>query len=258
MKLKIDIFHKQGPFVLDTNLLLEGSSIGIYGHSGSGKSTLLRCIAGLLRPSVGLIELNNETLFDSDCRVWVPPHKRRIGMVFQDAQLFPHWSVRKNLKSGKAKRTELPYTEEQVINLLQIAPLLSRSVQDLSGGEKQRISLARTLLSYPRLLLMDEPLSAMDARLKSRILPFLDRIHRELAIPTLIVSHDLSEILQLSDRLILLKEGHVAAYGTLDSVVAHDEMAELIQEKDLNQIIGHQLRGRDTTPDFYHERKISH
>lgn len=256
MRLKIDILHKQGSFVLDTNLLVEGSATGIFGHSGSGKSTLLRCIAGLARPSVGLIELDGETLFDSDRRVWVPPHKRRIGVVFQEPRLFPHWSARKNLKAGRPGKAFRPYSEKQIIDLLQIGPLLDRSVHDLSGGEKQRIALARTLLAHPRLLLMDEPLSALDARLKARILPFLDRIHRELEIPTLVVSHDLAEILHLSDHLILLKEGRVAVYGSLDDVVRNDEMAELIQEKDLNQIIRHQLRGRYVTPPLHHENRI--
>lgn len=256
MQLKIDILHKQGSFVLDTSLLIEGSATGIFGHSGSGKSTLLRCIAGLIRPGVGLIELDGLTLFDSDRRVWVPSHKRRIGVVFQDPRLFPHWSVQKNLKAGKQRIGDRPYSEKQIIELLQIGPMLDRSVHELSGGEKQRVSLARTLLTYPRLLLMDEPLSALDARLKSRILPFLDRIHRELEIPTLIVSHDLSEILHLSDHLVLLKDGHVAAHGSLDEVVRNDEMVELIQEKDLNQIIGHQLHGRYIKPPEYHERNL--
>lgn len=256
MRLKIDILHKQGSFVLNANLLVENSSTGIFGHSGSGKSTLLRCIAGLVRPGVGLIELDGETLYDSDRRIWIPPHKRRIGVVFQEPRLFPHWSARKNLKAGRPSRNHHPYSEKQIIDLLQIGPLLDRPVHDLSGGEKQRIALARTLLSHPRLLLMDEPLSAMDARLKARILPFLDRVHRELEIPTLIVSHDLTEILQLSDHLILLKAGKVAAHGVLDDVAHNDEMAELIQEKDLNQIIGHQLHGRYVKCPLNHENNI--
>lgn len=258
MRLKIDILYRQGSFTLDTNLLIEGSATGIFGHSGSGKSTLLRCIAGLIRPSVGLIELDGKTLFDSDRRVWIPPHKRSIGVVFQEPRLFPHWSVRKNLKAGKQRNEAPPYSENQIVELLQIGPLLDRSVHQLSGGEKQRVSLARTLLTHPRLLLMDEPLSAMDARLKSRILPFLDRIHRELNVPTLIVSHDLTEMLRLSDRLILLKDGRVAAHGFLDEVVKNDEMAELIQDKDLNQIIGHQLRSRHATPTLRHGKNVPH
>jgi molybdate transport system ATP-binding protein len=258
MRLKIDIRHRQGSFLLDANLLIESSATGIFGHSGSGKSTLLRCIAGLIRPKDGLIELDHETLFDSNRRVWRPPHKRRIGVVFQEPNLFPHWSVRSNLKAGHRRLGERPYTEEVIVELLQIGPLLDRSIHDLSGGEKQRVSLARTLLSHPRLLLMDEPLAALDARLKARILPFLDRIHRELDIPTLIVSHDLAEILHLSNHLVLLKEGQVAAHGAVETVLKHDEMVELIQERDLNSIISHQLHGRCTHPLGIHETSLSH
>lgn len=257
MRLKVDILHRQDSFILDTNLLIEESATGLFGHSGSGKSTLIQCIAGLIRPDFGLIELDHAILFDSDRRIWVPPHKRRMGMVFQDPRLFPHWSVQKNLKAGKQRTDDCPYSEKQIIELLQIGPILDRAVHGLSGGEKQRISLARTLLTHPRLLLMDEPLSALDARLKSRILPFLDRIHRDLNIPTLIVSHDLSEILQLSDHLVLMKDGNVAVQGSLNEVIKHNEMAELIQEKDLNQIIGHQLHGRHVKQPEYHERNIS-
>ena len=257
MQLNIDILHQQGDFVLDARLLILESATGVFGHSGSGKSTLLRCIAGLVKPGVGCIELDGETLFDSDRRIWVPPHKRRIGMVFQEPRLFPHWTVRKNLKAGKIRRGhKAPYSEKQVTRLLRIEPLLDRSTHDLSGGEKQRVSLARTLLSHPRLMLMDEPLSALDSRLKSRILPFLDRIHRELGVPTIMVSHDLSELLHLSDSLVLMKAGNIEAHGGLSKVVKHDEMAELIQEKDLNQIIRHELRGRRKLKTLCHEKPV--
>ncbi|MBT8043105.1 MAG: molybdenum ABC transporter ATP-binding protein [Kiritimatiellales bacterium] len=259
MQLNIDILHRQGDFVLDARLLIMDSATGIFGHSGSGKSTLLRCIAGLVRPSVGHISLDGETFFDSDQRVWVPPYRRRIGMVFQDPRLFPHWTVWKNLKAGKKGALKNPpYTDRQVIRLLEIEPLLDRAVQALSGGEKQRVSLARTLLAHPRLLLMDEPLSALDARLKGRILPFLDRIHSELNIPSLMVSHELTELLHLSDRIVLMKDGQIAKHGTLADVVRHNEMADLIQEKDLNAIIGHQLRGDLTQETSTDERSLSH
>ncbi|VGO22422.1 molybdenum ABC transporter ATP-binding protein [Pontiella sulfatireligans] len=258
MRLDIDILHRQGDFVLDAKLLIEESATGVFGHSGSGKSTLLRCIAGLIKPSIGRIELDGETLFDSDRRIWVPPHKRRIGVVFQEPRLFPHWTVRKNLIAGKSRRNiKPPCSEAQVVDLLRIEPLLDRSVRELSGGEKQRVSLARTLLAYPRLMLMDEPLSALDSFLKSRILPFLDRIHRELDIPTLMVSHELTELLHLSDQLVLMKGGNIVSHGTLSDVVKHDEMAELIQEKDLNHIIGHQLRGRVINDPNHHECSLS-
>ncbi len=239
MKLEINITHKQGSFLLENDVVIENSATGIFGHSGSGKSTLLRCIAGLIKPDEGRIELDGEVLFDRKRHVFVPPHKRRIGMVFQEPRLFPHWSVLKNLHAGKRKMEgEPPYTDDQIIVLTGIAPLLDRSVQQLSGGEKQRVALARALLAYPRLLLMDEPVSALDARLKARIMPFLDSIHRELDIPCLYVSHDLSEILQLSDQIVLMKNGRIADHGPLAEIRQHQEMRELIHEKDLNHIIG--------------------
>lgn len=257
MRLDIDIHLLRGSFRLDVRLVLEESATGIFGHSGSGKSTLLRCIAGLDKPAAGRIELDDRVLYDSNRRIWIPPHKRCIGMVFQEPRMFPHWSVRTNLKAGKLRNGDhRPYSEEQIVELLQIAPILHRSVQELSGGEKQRVSLARTLLTYPRLLLMDEPLSALDVRLKSRILPFLDRIHSDLNIPTLYVSHDLSEILRLSNHLVLLRDGRVAANGPLEEVIRNDETAELIADHELNRIIGYQLHGRDPQPRKHHESKL--
>ena len=259
MRLEIDILHRQDDFILHTDITIEESATGIFGHSGSGKSTLLRCLAGLIKPSVGRIELDGEILFDSDRRIFVPPHKRRIGMVFQEPRLFPHWSVQKNLRAGKQKmKVRPPYDEKQVVELAGIAPLLDRSVQQLSGGEKQRVSLARTLLAYPRLLLMDEPLSALDSRLKARILPFLDRIHRELGIPCLYVRHDLSEILQLSDLIVLMESGSIVALGPLAEMAELPGMLDLIQEKDLNRLIGQQLHSRNNRKALSHEYALSH
>jgi molybdate transport system ATP-binding protein len=256
MRLDMDIHLVRGNFRLDVQLAVADSATGIFGHSGSGKSTLLRCIAGLERPAAGRIELDGRVLFDSSRRIWIPPHRRGIGMVFQEPRLFPHWSVQANVKAGKQRNGRRPCSEEQIIELLQIASILHRPVQDLSGGEKQRVSLARALMIHPRLLLMDEPLSGLDAHLKARILPFLDRIHRELDIPTLFVSHDLSEILRLSNQLILMKDGHVAAHGSLDDVIGNNAMAELIQENELNQIIDYQLHGRNAQLRKHHERKL--
>jgi molybdate transport system ATP-binding protein len=229
MKLSIHIKHKVGSFQLQVNVTVAESATGVFGHSGSGKTLLMRCIAGLERPDEGRIELDGDTLFDSARNIFIPPHKRSIGMVFQEPRLFPHWSVRRNLHAGtESHLSQPPYTEKQVIELSGIAPLLDRSVQQLSGGEKQRVALARALLAYPRLLLLDEPVSALDTRLKARIMPFLNRIHRELGIPCLYVSHDLSEILQLSEDIILLNNGCIADHGKMEDIVHHEEMRELI------------------------------
>ena len=131
MKLKLNISHQAGSFSLETDLLVEHSATGIFGHSGSGKSTLLRCIAGLIKPDQGRIEFNDEVLFDSKNKIFVPPHKRRIGLVFQEPRLFPHWSVLKNLHAGKRTQETCPYSEEQVIELTGMTPLLARAVPQL-------------------------------------------------------------------------------------------------------------------------------
>ena len=239
MDLKIDILVKQGDFVLDVDMHLTESAVGIFGHSGSGKSTLLRCLTGLTKPQCGRIELNGEVLFDSACKVWVPPHKRRIGMVFQDARLFPHWSVEKNLHAGDRDlaAADKPYSETQVIDLLEIRPLLKRSVKKLSGGEKQRVALARALLSYPRLLLMDEPVTGLDAALKQQILPFLNAVHRELDVPCVLVSHDLTEILQLSNELVLLEKGQMKGQGELLALVRDPKTLRMLRGAGLMNVL---------------------
>lgn len=219
MQLKIDILHKQGNFILDVDLYINVNATGLSGPSGSGKSTLLRCIAGLERPGAGRIELDNEILFESSLRQWTPPHRRGIGMIFQHPRLFPHLSVQKNLQAGKRHRDRHhAYTEEQIIELMQIGPLLSRAVQHLSGGEMQRVSMARALLAHPRLLLLDEPLTGLDQRLKQRILPFLKRIQSELKIPTLTVGHDLPELLSTNQEIILLNNGRIVSHTAADDL----------------------------------------
>jgi molybdate transport system ATP-binding protein len=239
MDLKVDILVTQGDFVLDVDLHLKSSAVGIFGHSGSGKSTLLRCLSGLTKPRVGRIELDGEVLFDSTRKIWVPPHRRRIGMVFQDARLFPHWSVEKNLRAGDRHLApeDKPYSAGEVIDLLKIEPLLKRSVRLLSGGEKQRVALARALLSYPRLLLMDEPVTGLDAVLKRQILPFLNAVHRELGVPCILVSHDMTEILQLSDELVLLEKGQLKGQGPLLELVKDPEKLQLLRGAGLMNVL---------------------
>jgi molybdate transport system ATP-binding protein len=257
MQLEISIRHRLDRFVLEADIETGANATGLFGHSGSGKSTLLRCIAGLEKPDTGRIVLGGETLFDSRRRIFVPPHRRRIGMVFQESRLFPHWSVRKNLRAGmRGNEVRRPYSASQVIELTGIGPLLERSVGNLSGGEKQCLSLARALLAYPRLLLMDEPVNALDARLKSRVIPFLDRIPHELDIPILYVSHDLAEVLQLCDRIVLMKEGCIACHGLPSKLLQHPEMLDLINEKELNQLISHELHGRAARNETYHEKNL--
>ena len=234
MHLVVDIALRQGDFVLNADINCWSSALGLFGPSGSGKSTLLRSIAGLVKPDRGVLELDGDVLFDSENAIWVPPHLRQIGVVFQDARLFPHWSTEKNLCAGslRMERTGI-FSFDRIVKLLELAPLLTRPVQDLSGGEKQRVALGRALLAHPRLLLMDEPVSGLDAGLKEQILPFLARVHHELNLPCVMVSHSLPEILQMTDRLVLIRHGSICGEGRLDDLVLQREAFDLLRRSGL-------------------------
>ncbi len=197
-----------GGFRLDAEFALEPTGVtALSGPSGSGKTTLLRCIAGLTRLKGGLRVAGAVW---QDEQTFLPPHRRAVGVVFQDASLLAHLSVRANLNYG-AKRTsaKADIGFDDTVELLGLGPLLTRSTLNLSGGERQRVALGRALLSQPRLLLMDEPLSSLDAASKAEILPYLDRLHRALAIPALYISHDDAEIARLADRVLVMEAGRV-------------------------------------------------
>ena len=197
-----------GAFALDAAFALEPTGItALSGPSGSGKTTLLRCIAGLNRLS-GRLTVAGE-LWQDEAR-FLAPHRRPVGVVFQEASLLPHLSVKGNLAYGAARtKAKAEVSLDDTVDLLGLAPLLARSPGALSGGERQRVALGRALLSQPRLLLMDEPLSSLDAASKAEILPYLERLHRALAIPALYVSHDASEIARLADRVLYMREGKI-------------------------------------------------
>ncbi|MEW8068009.1 MAG: molybdenum ABC transporter ATP-binding protein, partial [Candidatus Thiodiazotropha endolucinida] len=185
----------------------------LFGPSGSGKTSVLRAVAGLERTTQGLVRVNGETWQDESR--FLPVHRRPIGYVFQEASLFPHLSVRENLQYGMRRVSEaqrqIPFHD--VVELFGISALLPRATARLSGGERQRVAIARALLTSPRLLLMDEPLSALDHAAKQTILPYLERLHDEFAIPSLYVSHDPNEVARLADHMVLLDEGRVTAQG---------------------------------------------
>ncbi|QBG48120.1 molybdenum ABC transporter ATP-binding protein [Verrucomicrobia bacterium S94] len=240
MNLDVNIYYRQGSFLLDAAFRCFESALGIFGHSGCGKSTLFRAIAGLIRPDGGHIALDGETFFDADRHLFIPPHRRGIGLVFQDARLFPHWSVEQNLRAGECLKERIknrPFNFNDIVDLLNIRPLIEREVTDLSGGEKQRIAIGRTLLSNPKLLLMDEPVTGLDVSLKMQILPFLARIHTTLQIPTILISHDLGEILQLTDQLLLMRRGSVTGFGKLDRLVQQRETLQELKGADLTNLI---------------------
>lgn len=210
-------------FALDIDLALPGRGVtALYGHSGSGKTTCLRCIAGLEKARSGFIQINGEVWQDSQQGIFLAPHKRALGYVFQEASLFPHLSVRRNLEFGwkRIPESQRKVQLAQATELLGIDHLLDRRPDKLSGGERQRVGIARALLTSPRLLLLDEPLAALDAKRKSEILPYLERLHDELDIPILYVSHSQDEVARLADHLVLLSEGKALASGPIGETLA--------------------------------------
>lgn len=211
-------------FVLDVDLELPGRGVtALFGHSGSGKTTFLRCIAGLERVSKGQLIFEGETWQDAKC--WRPTHQRPIGYVFQDASLFPHLTVMGNLRYGYARsRSTGRVRLDQIIDMLGIGHLLDRKPDRLSGGERQRVAIARAVAVCPRLLLMDEPLAALDLQRKREILPFLERLRDELDIPILYVSHLHEEVARLADHLVLMEGGKVLASGALSDMSARMEL----------------------------------
>ncbi|WP_037007675.1 molybdenum ABC transporter ATP-binding protein [Pseudomonas sp. MOIL14HWK12:I2] len=241
---------RHADFVLDVDLALPGSGVtALFGPSGSGKTSCLRCVAGLEPAARGRLVVAEETWQDSDRGLFLPPHRRALGYVFQDANLFEHLDVRRNLLFGwkrvapAARRLEL----EQVVELLGIEGLLARMPARLSGGERQRVGIARALLTSPRLLLMDEPLAALDAERKAEILPYLERLTRELALPILYVSHAPDEVARLADHLVLLERGRVLASGPTTEILARLDLPIALAD-DAGVVLEGRVLGHD--PDY--------
>jgi len=216
MELKMAVEKTHGDFNLQTDFTLTGEHIGIFGSSGSGKSTLVGLLAGLATPDRGEISLDGECLFSSSRHIDLPPQRRRIGIVFQQAFLFPHLSVEANLFYGY-KRCDPKYRTidpQALISVLRLEGLLKRGVNNLSGGEKQRVALGRAILSNPRLLLMDEPLSALDDTLKFQIVDYLRAASERFHIPYLFISHSLLEIRLMTERVLSVAQGRVVGLAT--------------------------------------------
>ncbi len=225
--LRVRLRMDRGAFQLDVDLDLPLHGISaLFGHSGSGKTTVLRAIAGLERAPGGVVALGDEVWQDDARGLFVPVHRRAVGYVFQEASLFPHLSVRANLEFGRKRVPvhERRFALEPVTALLGIEGLLERRPDGLSGGERQRVAIARALLASPRLLLMDEPLAALDLRRKQEILPYLERMHGELAIPIVYVSHAPDEVARLADHLVLLDAGKAVASGPLTETLARVDL----------------------------------
>ncbi len=222
MSVTAHIRHRFEGFTLDASLEAPDGVTAISGPSGAGKSTLVRAIAGVLRPDAGRVDVNGEVLFDGETGIWVPPHKRRIGFVFQDARLFPHMSVARNLDYGKPVQV-VSKPVSGVPEMLGISHLMERMPDTLSGGETQRVAIGRALLSEPRLLIMDEPLASLDEPRKAEILPYLERLRGAGGPPILYVSHAIDEIARLADTLVLIRDGKTARAGPLQDMLADPE-----------------------------------
>ncbi len=213
-------------FTLDVDLQLPGQGVtALFGPSGCGKTTLLRALAGLER-AAGRVALGDAVWQDDAQRRFVPPHQRPLGYVIQEAALFPHLSVQANLDYGRrrAGSAARAFALDAVVALLGIGALMDRRPATLSGGERQRVAIARALATAPRLLLMDEPLAALDAPRKAEILPYLERLHRELALPIVYVTHAMDEVARLADHLVLLEAGRVRAAGPLAELLARPDL----------------------------------
>ncbi|MDH1264022.1 molybdenum ABC transporter ATP-binding protein [Pseudomonas sp. GD03944] len=234
-------------FTLDVDLTLPGRGVtALFGHSGSGKTSCLRCFAGLDRPAEGLLQVNGEQWQDSAHGHFLPAHQRPVGYVFQEANLFPHLSVRRNLEYGlkRIPAAQRHIELEQAVTLLGIDHLLQRMPANLSGGERQRVAIARALLTSPRLLLMDEPLASLDLKRKQEVLPYLERLHEELDIPVLYVSHAPDEVARLADHLVLLEDGQVRASGPLKETLLRADLPFAFED-DAEAVIDGQVSGFD-------------
>jgi molybdate transport system ATP-binding protein len=223
--LQVSLAQAYPGFRLAVDFTAPAGITALFGPSGAGKTSIVNAIAGLLRPDRGRVTQDGEVLTDTAVRLHLPPHRRRIGMVFQDARLFPHLSVRQNLTYGRWFARAPGPDFDRIVALLDIAPLLARGTHGLSGGERQRIALGRALLSAPRLLLLDEPLAALDAARKAEILPYLERLRDETRLPMLYVSHALDEVARLATTLVLLQHGKVVRSGPAAVLLADPDLA---------------------------------
>jgi len=211
--LSVDVEKKLGDFSLAARFAAEGGVTALFGPSGAGKTSLVNMIAGLITPDRGRIMLDDTVLFDSASGINLPAHRRRIGYVFQEGRLFPHMTVERNLDYGRRMSgLSIDAAEvDRIIGLLDIRPLLDRRPGKLSGGERQRVAVGRALLMRPRLLLLDEPLASLDARRKSEILPYLERLRDEAHVPMVYVSHNAAEVRRIASAIVWLEDGRVKA-----------------------------------------------
>ncbi len=254
--LSVRVAKRRGGFDLQAEFALPTAGVlALFGRSGCGKTTLSHLIAGLIAPDEGRIELDGTVLLDTAAGLVVPAERREIGYVFQDARLFPHLSVSGNLayaerraerRTGSAVQRRLCYaSREAVVALLALGPLLERRPHSLSGGERQRVAIARALLSQPRLLLLDEPLASLDAARREEVLPYLESLRDEIAVPIIYVSHQFDEVLRLATHVVLLEGGRILAQGDLGAISLLPEMRAIVGPDAIGAIFTGNVLGRD-------------
>jgi molybdate transport system ATP-binding protein len=221
--IRVSVQKKLGTFQIDAEFELNGVAVvGLFGPSGGGKTSIINMIAGIIEPDAGEIVIETRTLYEKKSHTNIPPNRRRIGYIFQESRLFPHLSVESNLKYGwKLCKPELRRIEyDHVVDLLGIGSILRLRPSKLSGGEKQRVAIGRALLTSPELMLMDEPLSSLDRDRKAELLPFIRRLTTELKIPTIYVSHSVSEISQLAEKIVMIINGKVGEILTPENLIS--------------------------------------
>ncbi len=238
LSLDIQATLSEFDFNVSETLTLDGAT-AIFGPSGAGKTMLMRLIAGFEQPRTGRISMGDSVWFDAEANLSLPAWARPVGYMFQDARLFSHLNVRGNLTYAdtRSSRANQAFHMDEIIHAFDLAPLLYRRTHDLSGGERQRAALARTLLSRPSLLLLDEPLAALDRTRKNAILPYLKNLPERFGIPTLFVSHDIEEVSQLADHIVLLNSGTVEAYGGTTDIVSRMNLEPLTGRYDASTLL---------------------
>ncbi|MBT5264765.1 MAG: molybdenum ABC transporter ATP-binding protein [Rhodospirillaceae bacterium] len=243
--IEVSVHTRLGRFDLGAEFSSESGGVtAIFGRSGSGKTSLINAIAGLLRPARGRIAIGDTVLFDSKAGINLPVRDRRLGYVFQDGRLFPHMTVRRNLTYGERPgKASLELGE--VVELLGIRHLLTRHPHNLSGGERQRVAIGRALLSSPRVLLMDEPLASLDSPRRDEILPYLARLREMLDIAIIYVGHDMDEVVRLSDTLVLLSEGKVAAVGPVEEITSRLDLHPLTGRYEAGSVLTTRVAEQD-------------
>ena len=243
----VDVALALGSFHLDVAFENDEGITALFGRSGAGKSTTINLIAGLARPDRGRIALDGTALVDTERGIFVPPYRRHVGLVFQDAQLFPHLTVRQNLLFGRwfASPKNHSASFASVVETLGISHLLQRKPNGLSGGEKQRVALGRALLAAPKFLLMDEPLASLDMERKLEILPLIERLREEFRVPIVYVSHSVDEVARLASRVVVMEQGRVIAIGGVEDALGPGLRNTRVSRFERSSVITGRLKGTD-------------